>query len=343
MIQMKSRSVTESIARQAEMAAFKAALTEGMKDVKDKIRLITSHSLQGTRTGAVLDDAGSASGKMLRPWLLLQCSSFGPLREERKDRLAMLAAMVELTHQASLIHDDIIDEAPYRRGKLSLQEKFGKHAAVYAGDFLMSRIYYYEAKEGLNEAAMILSETVEHMCEGEIGQATCRYREDVTKEEYLRNIEGKTAALFRSACRIGAAEAGCPESVVDRLSQFGENLGIMFQLRDDLIDFLSDSREEGKETHKDFRDGIYTMPVLMAMQEDSCRQELLPLMRKSTQESLSPSEIRHMEETVIEYGGVEATRGQIRAMQERCYAILDELEQNRAVGLMRKLVGYLSI
>ena len=136
MIQKKIRSAAESVALQAEMAAFKASLTEGMQDVKAKIRLITSHSLQGTPTGAVLDDAGSASGKMLRPWLLLQCSSFGPLHEENHERLAMLAAMVELTHQASLIHDDIIDEAPYRRGKLSLQKQYGKHAAVYVRVFV---------------------------------------------------------------------------------------------------------------------------------------------------------------------------------------------------------------
>ena len=343
MIQKKFRSVAESIALQTEMAAFKASLAEGMEDVKAKIRLITTHSLAGTPTGAVLEDARSASGKMLRPWLLLQCSSFGPLHEENRERLAMLAAKVELTHQASLIHDDIIDEAPYRRGKLSLQKQYGKHAAVYAGDFLMSRIYYYEAKEQLNEAAMILSETVERMCEGEIGQEMCRYREDVTQDEYRRNIEGKTAALFRSACRIGALEAGCPAEVVEKLSEFGENLGIMFQLRDDLIDFLSDSREEGKETHKDFRDGIYTMPVLMAMQNETCRQELLPLMRRSMEQDLTPSEIRHMEETVIRCGGVDATRSQIQSMQDTCYAILDGLEQNKSVSQLRKLVRYLSI
>ncbi len=343
MIQKKIRSVAESVALQAEMAAFKASLTEGMQDVKAKIRLITSHTLEGTPTGAVLDDAGSASGKMLRPWLLLQCSSFGPLHEENRERLAMLAAMVELTHQASLIHDDIIDEAPYRRGKLSLQKQYGKHAAVYAGDFLMSRIYYYEAREQLNEAAMILSETVEHMCVGEIGQEMCRYREDATEDEYLRNIEGKTAALFRSACRIGALEAGCSGEVIEKLSKFGETLGIMFQLRDDLIDFLSDSREEGKETHKDFRDGIYTMPVLKAMQQDACRQELLTLMRRSLEQDLTPSDIGHMEETVKRFGGVDATRSQIQSMQESCYAILDELEQNKSVSQLRKLVRYLSI
>lgn len=343
MIQTKSRQVTESIALKAEMAAFKASLATGMEDVKAKIRLITSHSLGGTPTGAVLDDAASASGKMLRPWLLLQCSSFGPLREERKERLDMLAAMVELTHQASLIHDDIIDEAPYRRGKLSLQKQYGKHAAVYAGDFLMARIYYFEAKEGLNEAAMILSETVEHMCEGEIGQEMCRYREDVSQEEYLRNISGKTAALFRSACRIGASEAGCSKEVTEKLAEFGETLGIMFQLRDDLIDFLSDSREEGKETHKDFRDGIYTMPVLKAMQEKACKEQLLPLIRRSVQEDLSDAEIRQMEETVVRYGGVEATWQQIRSMQEKCFAILDMLEDNKSVTHMRRLVKCLSI
>ncbi|MEI3266097.1 MAG: polyprenyl synthetase family protein [Frisingicoccus sp.] len=120
-------------------------------------------------------------------------------------------------------------------------------------------------KEQLIDAAMILSKTVENMCIGEIGQAVCRYDVNVTVDAYLKNIKGKTASLFSTACELGAIEAGCSEDIAGKLKRFGEYLGIMFQFRDDLLDFTSSEVAEGKKTHKDFHDGIYTLPVLMAL------------------------------------------------------------------------------
>ena len=167
--------------------------------------------------------------------------------------------------RAKDIHDDIVDEAPFRRDRESVQRRFGKDAAVYAGDYLIARVQYYQAQENLHEAGMLLADAIQQMCAGEIGQARCRYREDVTMQEYLCNIRGKTTALFRASCRIGALESGCSKEVIEQLDRLGESLGCMFQFRDDLLDFTTDKEVLGKETHKDFRDGIYTMPVLMAM------------------------------------------------------------------------------
>ena len=119
------------------------AMTEesAMERVNYYIHKIAENSFAGTRTGAVLDDVLGSSGKMIRPRLLLLCSAFGPYAMERSERLCMLAAMVELTHMASLIHDDIIDEAPFRRGKPSIQGKYGKDAAVYALCFCLPRFW----------------------------------------------------------------------------------------------------------------------------------------------------------------------------------------------------------
>ena len=128
----------------------------------------------GTPTGAVLKDALSSSGKLLRPRLLLYFGGMGPEVQARRERLYLLAAMTELTHLASLIHDDIVDEAPSRRGQPSIQSKYGKDAAVYAGDFLISRVFRWGAQEGLLNAVERLAQTVEDMCAGEIGQAADR-------------------------------------------------------------------------------------------------------------------------------------------------------------------------
>lgn len=317
----------------------KSILTEEhmIERVRHYIREIGGTAAHRTPTAAVLEDALSSSGKMLRPRLLLECAAFGPDAYEQRERLYILAAMVELTHMASLIHDDIVDEAPFRRGKSSVQARWGKDAAVYAGDLLIARVYARGIREGLYDAVECLARTTEEMCAGEIGQAACRWREDVSIEKYYANICGKTAALFRTACGIGAAETGCPEEICKRLECFGEALGYLFQLRDDLLDFSGATREAGKETHKDFRDGIYTLPVLMALRVEQGRKMLLPLIRANRIRTLTHEEITRMERQVIACGGVESTWNEIKRFHAVCGEQLDFLEDYAPVQGLRRM------
>lgn len=316
-----------------------AMTEEGMLSrVKHYIRTIAANPVAGTPTGEVLEDVLDLSGKMIRPRLLLTCAALGADFTERLDRLCVLAALVELTHLSSLIHDDIIDDAAFRRGKPSTQSKYGKDAAVYAGDFLIARIHYWEAKEGLNEAAMRLAATVEDMCVGEVGQALCRYREDVTAAAYYQNIRGKTASLFKSACGVGAAEGGCGEETVAALERFGETVGMVFQLRDDLLDFTATRQTAGKETHKDFRDGIYTLPVLKAMETPRGRAALLPILAENRRRSLTDAELGEMERTVLRFGGVEATWAEIHRHCAEGRALLDTLEDSGGTEKLRRML-----
>lgn len=335
---------------QVEQMTMTAGYMPGQKEidrhlekVRRYIRAYTAHTLGGTPVGEVLDDAVSSCGKMIRPQLVLLAGQFGPDRDAVGDRLHQLAAIVEMTHLSSLIHDDIIDDAPERRGKPSVQSKYGKDAAVYAGDFLMSRISYHTARENMNRAAQVLGLTVEEMCIGEIGQARCRYREDVSVQEYLHNIHGKTAALFMAACRIGAEESGCEEETVGLLERFGECVGILFQLRDDLLDFISSQAEEGKQVHKDFRDGIYTMPLLCALESEEGRQALLPIMRANARGELTDGQVAEMERMVVELGGVDAARAKIRICCEEARAYMRRLPENRAVKVMERLLRKLEV
>ncbi|MBR5047814.1 MAG: polyprenyl synthetase family protein [Eubacterium sp.] len=296
-----------------------------MERVKFYIDKFTSNSLEGTRTGAVLRDVTGSSGKMVRPRLLLLCSAFGMEAKERFESLCMYAAMVEMTHMASLIHDDIVDEAAYRRGELSIQKKYGKDSAVYAGDFLISRVNYRLALECRNDVSALLSKTIEEMCIGEIGQAMYRYDQEMTVDRYLSNIKGKTAALFKAACTIGAMESGCDQETVELLRQLGEYIGIIFQLRDDLMDFISDASVLGKETHKDFLDGIYTMPVLMAKQTLSGGNLLTELFRKNARKEITESDLVLMEEIVREEGGIRATIARIHNYTSVCRELLNTM------------------
>lgn len=307
-----------------------------LDQVKYYIRKIAENPVPHTRTGAVLEEILGSAGKMLRARLLLRCAALGPDAIERRERLCIMAAMVELTHLASLVHDDIIDDAKLRRGRPSVQSRFGKDSAVYTGDFLISRVFSWGAREGLCDAVERLALTIEDMCLGEIGQAQCRFCETVTVEDYYANIRGKTAALFRTACGMGAAEAGCTDAVIDQVERFGEYLGIAFQIRDDLLDF-SGGREIGKETHQDFREGIYTLPVLMALQSSEGRAALLPLMRASRERVLTEDEICSMEAVVVSLGGVEAAWSELRSCIAIGGALLDHMEDCTPVRELRRL------
>jgi len=310
--------------------------------VRRYMRLIVGNSLANTETGSIINDAVSSSGKMIRSKLLLLCGTLGPLWEAKKERLCALAALIELTHLASLIHDDIVDDAPYRRGKPAIHSKYGRNAAVYAGDLLIAKVYHYQAVEQLNESGAALSKAIERMCAGEIGQDACRYKEEVTIEEYLHNVKGKTAALFQVACRIGAREAGCCNEAVYKLERFGENLGIMFQLRDDLLDFTADGKAFDKEMHRDFLSGIYTMPLLKALEHPDAYQLLRPVMRENKKRRLSTEEIADMEKTVIHLGGIDGTCGEIRTLAQKNEELLDTIEDNGLTAkLMKKILGLL--
>lgn len=308
---------------------------EDLERVRQYIWKIAEGPDGGTPTGAVLKDTLSSSGKMLRPQLLLMFGKLGP--EADRERLCLLAAMVELTHLASLIHDDIVDDAPCRRGRPSIQGKYGKDAAVYAGDFLISRVFRWGAREGLNEAVERLARTMEDMCLGEIGQAACKFRDDVSAAEYYANIRGKTASLFQSACAIGAAESGCPGWVVERAERFGEALGLLFQIRDDLLDFTATDKAAGKSTHKDFRDGIYTMPVLKALENPWGRQAILPLMRDNREWGVDDNVLAIMEQAVVRSGGVEAAWGEVQRLHGICGGVLNELESYGPVDGLRRV------
>lgn len=318
---------------------------EEMTDcVRRYTRQLSDNAFADTEVAQVINDAIRSSGKMIRPRLLLMCGSLGPLWEGNRERLCMLAAMVELTHLASLIHDDIVDEAPYRRGDPSIHSKYGRNAAVYAGDFLMARVYRCQAENHFYASGAVLASAIEKMCAGEIGQDACRYDEKVTAERYLANIKGKTAALFRAACRIGAFEAGCSEELVNKLEVFGENIGFMLQLRDDLLDFTSDGKLSGKEMHRDFLSGIYTMPLIAALEDTEAAKVLVPIMRENAKRRLSAEEVSDMEEKVVRFGGIEKTCGKIRALAEKNREILELIGYgNGAAGLMKKLAALLEV
>lgn len=277
------------------------------------------------KMGEIISAVMSAKGKRYRPLLLLLAGRCGPNFQASRERLCKLGAIVELVHMASLVHDDIVDDSPLRRGQRTIQSRFGKDMAVYTGDMMLGRIMSILFREDLGKAGALLGSTIEDMCRGEIGQFDSRFRVDGGIENYLDNIYGKTVALFVTACRIGAMESGCGETVADSLAMYGLHLGYLFQLRDDMLDFVSDEETEGKPTHMDFREGVFTLPVLYALANRDYREAVKELAALAECGQFTDRNTDKLDWAVRYSGGLASTVAQVDAHQQEADRLADTL------------------
>jgi len=217
----------------------------------------------------------AAGGKRLRPCLALAAATGGRGPASAQDLGG--ACAVELVHLASLYHDDVMDEALVRRNVESVNARFGNLVAIVAGDFLLARSAEIAASLG-TEIAGLLANTLGRLCQGQVTEVRAAFDPGRTEDEYLRTIEGKTAALMSTSCRIGAITGGRSRAEVDVLSAFGRSFGMLFQLRDDMLDVVASEEELGKPAGQDLAEGIYTLPVIAALRDPDTGPELRPLL-----------------------------------------------------------------
>jgi len=203
----------------------------------------------------------AAGGKRLRPVLTLASARLAGHKELRHVKLA---ACVEFIHTATLLHDDVVDESSLRRGLASANAMFGNKPSVLVGDFLFSRAFELMVEDGSLAVLAILSRASSIIAEGEVLQLMTSNDTSTGEDAYLEVIRSKTAALFSAACRIGAVIADRPKVEEDALESYGLNLGIAFQLIDDVLDYSAKQALLGKEVGDDFRDGKITLPVILA-------------------------------------------------------------------------------
>src|SRR6187551_756823 len=203
----------------------------------------------------------AGGGKRMRPMLTLGSAALLGYSGTRHQKLA---AAVEFIHTATLLHDDVVDGSGLRRGKRTANLIWGNPATVLVGDFLFSRAFELMVEDGSLRVLRILSHASAVIAEGEVEQLTAQRRIETDEEHYLGIISAKTAALFGAACRVAPVVAEASEDVELALESYGRNLGIAFQLVDDVIDYASDSETMGKGVGDDFRDGKMTLPVILA-------------------------------------------------------------------------------
>ena len=217
----------------------------------------------------------AAGGKRLRPVLALATATFGVGPASREDLLG--ATAVELVHLASLYHDDVMDEATVRRNVESVNARFGNLVAIVAGDFLLARSAEIAAGLG-TEIAGLLAATLGELCQGQVSEVHAAYQLGRSRDDYSRAIAGKTASLMSTSCRIGALTGGLPRPQVDAFTTFGRCFGMVFQVRDDILDVVGSEAELGKPAGQDLAEGIYTLPVLLALADPVVGPELRPLL-----------------------------------------------------------------
>lgn len=292
----------------------------------------------GGAVAEILADLKKSKGKRLRPGLLLMASRYGADFRKTREKLCRLGALVELVHMASLVHDDIVDDAPIRRGLPTTQAKYGKDMAVYAGDLILSRIVQSLFRDGFEPVGKDFGDTVEAMCLGELGQMECRFREDATAEQYMRNIYGKTAALCRLACLAGARMSGCSEEIQAQLEQLGIHFGYMFQIRDDLLDFVSDSAAEGKLTWMDFREGILTLPVLYAMEKEEIRPQIVELIRSAKAGNFSSEDAGKLTRLTVVSGGMRRSVQDMEKHMTMALSTIENLPDHGVSNVFRELL-----
>ena len=184
------------------------------------------------------------------------------------------AAAVELVHLGSLYHDDVMDEARTRRTVESVNARWGNLVAILAGDFLLARASEIAASLG-TEVAGLLAATIGKLCEGQVRELAQTFDVTRSEESYLVSIAGKTVALMATACRVGAITAGLDRSAVEALTAYGERVGMVFQIVDDILDVVATDEELGKPAGNDLVEGVYTLPVIRALAESAALRTLL--------------------------------------------------------------------
>ena len=265
-------------------------------------------------------------GKRMRPMLiLLMAKNFG-----RVSSVTQHAAVgLELLHTASLVHDDVVDESSERRGQASVNALYDNKVSVLVGDFILSTALLYVSKTHSEVIVRYLSELGRTLSDGEILQLTNIQNEAITETAYYEIIKRKTAALFEACAAIGAESAGASHDDVEAARKFGQNLGIIFQIRDDIFDYY-DSKEIGKPTGNDMLEGKLTLPVIHALKSTG-NAEMMMLARKVKAREVKQSEINQLVAFTKENGGIEYADQQMWKFHADCMRFIEERVGDSAI------------
>ena len=269
--------------------------------------------------GSALEHIRKRAGKRMRPILiLLMARNFGQITDVTQNA----AVGLELLHTASLVHDDVVDESEERRGQASVNATYDNKVAVLVGDYILSTALLCVARTQSEQIVTYLAELGRTLSDGEILQLSNIGRKDISEDVYYDVIKQKTAALFEACAGIGALSSGASEEDVMAAKQFGQNLGIIFQIRDDIFDYY-DSKEIGKPTGNDMAEGKLTLPVIHAVNNGG-DEDMKRLALKVKDHSVTAEEIASLVDYTKRMGGIEYAEKRMWEFHAEAQRFLDE-------------------
>jgi len=271
-----------------------------LRDVERKIEKICNTEVKILRETALA--TLNAGGKRLRPALVLIAGQVGEYNEEK---LISAAAAVELIHMASLVHDDILDGAATRRGKPTINSQWGNTVAVTAGDFLFAQAFVHLSKLNNSRVIKVACDAALALSMGELHQMETTGNCDQLITDYLEKIYKKTAALFSASCEIGSILAQAPSKETTLLTEYGKNLGMAFQIYDDILDLEGSEETLGKPSGIDLKDGTVTLPILYALEDTNKDRRICSVIGKSRPEQ---AEVNEVIDLILATNALERTR-----------------------------------
>jgi octaprenyl-diphosphate synthase len=297
------------------------------KDLNDFIELFNSSlTHEQTLLSEVLAHIRKRGGKRMRPILmLLMAKNYGQVSSVTQ----YSAVGLELLHTASLVHDDVVDESGERRGQASVNASYNNKVAVLVGDYILSTALLNVAHTGNQRIIEYLAELGRILAAGEILQLSNINNQEIREDVYYDVIKQKTAALFGACAAIGAISANASDEEVQKARQFGQNLGIMFQIRDDIFDYF-DSKEIGKPTGNDMTEGKLTLPVIYALNTTDF-EAMHTLAKKVKAGTVNKDEIAVLVEFTKQQGGIEYAEQKMQDFSKLCMSYIDECVTNKAV------------
>lgn len=300
-------------------------------------RVIQAHiRIKDKKIKNMINEVVQAGGKLLRPAYALLCSKIGPEQDQAK--AIALAASLETFHIATLIHDDVIDQADTRRGKATLHNLYDNKFAIYAGDYLFSvcfSILSDYSSSFSNDAYN--SKSIEKILTGELEQLHSRFQLPKSVKSYLSRISGKTARLFALSCYVGAVESKASKEEVRRAWNMGHYIGMAYQITDDILDYEGDGEKMGKPVMKDAEQGIYTLPVIYAMQDDP--ESVAEILSRG--DTLSKRELDQLMVYIERAQGIEKARNIARRYTEKALQQLDKLPDGDYKNTLYELTNQL--
>jgi len=274
-----------------------------------------------------------AGGKRIRPVFVLLAGKFGHYDIHVMKNVAVA---LELIHMASLVHDDVIDDADLRRGQPTVKSKWDNKIAMYTGDFVFALAIELMTNIQKPIAHKILANTIVEVSLGEIQQIKDKYRFDQNLRDYLRRIKRKTALLIAVSCQLGAIAADVEEAIHKKLYRFGYYVGMSYQIIDDILDFTSTEKELGKPAGGDLLQGNITAPALYAMENDQIRIEI-----EKVHDSMNPSEISKVISIIKNSGAIEKSVALSDLYLQKALAELEALPANRAKKTLHDIAKFI--